>query len=277
MSLPYFDSPYREEPATHAAPARDPSSRSGRRKQKTRHSTTAARSTTEPRNEPRNDARRDSRHTRRHIPIRDAREDVHLEASHDPCGDPYRDPYRETRRESPRDALRDTSDSVDTAPTRRRSSRRRRRGAGGGATTPAPRLTSLPTTRTAYVETRLWLLSQHGPVCAYCGRRFSEEVMTLDHVQPRRGQTAYDRRDNLVLACPGCNGAKRDLAPLAFLLGARTRAVNLLRYGAHLSPMLRDMARALVPADLLDSIEHAGEEPADWELLDDDGTSPYRD
>src|SRR5215210_7013942 len=73
--------------------------------------------------------------------------------------------------------------------------------------------------------------------------------MTLDHVAPRRGQTAYDRRDNLVLACPGCNAAKRDLAPLAFLLGDRSRAANLLAYGAHLSPMLLDLARSLVSAE----------------------------
>jgi HNH endonuclease len=85
--------------------------------------------------------------------------------------------------------------------------------------------------------------------------------MTLDHVAPRRGLTAYDRRDNLVLACPGCNSAKRDQAPLAFLLASRPRAVNLVRYGAHLSPMLFDLARSLVPA-----------EPAP-----DDDESPYRD
>jgi 5-methylcytosine-specific restriction endonuclease McrA len=85
--------------------------------------------------------------------------------------------------------------------------------------------------------------------------------MTLDHVAPRRGQSAYDRRDNLVLACKSCNQKKRDLAPLAFLLGARNRAVNLLRYGKHLSSGLLELARSLVPA------HHVHE--------DDD--SPYRD
>ena len=100
--------------------------------------------------------------------------------------------------------------------------------------------------------------------------------MTLDHVAPRRGQTAYDRRDNLVLACPGCNAAKRDLAPLAFLLGARLRAANLLRYGAHLSPMLIDMASSLAPADAPPS-EADAEGPDPWDLLDEDGESPYRD
>ncbi len=77
--------------------------------------------------------------------------------------------------------------------------------------------------------------------------------MTLDHVAPRRGQTAYDRRDNLVLACQSCNAAKRDLAPLAFLLGARKRAKNLLRYGAHLSAGLLDLARSLVPEHELEA------------------------
>jgi len=86
-------------------------------------------------------------------------------------------------------------------------------------------------------------------VCAYCDGRFKPAVMTLDHVAPRRGQKAYDRRDNLVLACPGCNALKRDLAPMAFLLARRSRASNLLRYGTHLSPMLLDLARSLVPRD----------------------------
>ena len=83
--------------------------------------------------------------------------------------------------------------------------------------------------------------------------------MTLDHVAPRRGQTAYDRRDNLVLACPGCNAAKRDLPPTAYLLGSRGRAANLLRYGAHLSPMLLEIARALAPAgaSLVEDAAHA--------------------
>ncbi|MGH7677961.1 MAG: HNH endonuclease [Gemmatimonadaceae bacterium] len=121
-------------------------------------------------------------------------------------------------------------------------------------------LTSHPTTRNAFVATREWLLERHGPVCAYCGTRHHASHMTLDHVAPRRGQTAYDRRDNLVLACKSCNQKKRDLAPLAFLLGLRSRASNLLKYGAHLSSGLLELARSLVP---------------DHQQQDDD--SPYRD
>lgn len=96
--------------------------------------------------------------------------------------------------------------------------------------------------------------------------------MTLDHVAPRKGQTAYDRRDNLVLACPACNGAKRDMAPIAFLLGNRRRAVNLLRYGTHLSPMLVDLARSLVPEGTdVDAVERG------LDLVDLDDDSPYLD
>lgn len=145
---------------------------------------------------------------------------------------------------------------------RKRSRRGGHKRSKGPAATPVS-LTSHPTSRAAYVETREWLLATHGPVCAYCGSRFSARVMTLDHVAPRRGQTAYDRRDNLVLACSTCNAAKRDQAPLAFLLASRTRAVHLLSYGSHLSPMLVDLARSLVPAD------------AGSSAVDDD--SPYRD
>lgn len=101
--------------------------------------------------------------------------------------------------------------------------------------------------------------------------------MTLDHVAPRRGQTAYDRRDNLVLACPGCNMIKRDQAPLAFLLGSRIRAVNLVRYGSHLSPMLVDLARSLVPAGADATSPAADASAIDWaSLIDLDGESPYR-
>jgi hypothetical protein len=98
-------------------------------------------------------------------------------------------------------------------------------------------------------------------VCAYCGRRFTAKVMTLDHVAPRKGQTAYDRRDNLVLACPACNAAKRDQAPLSFLLASKVRAANLVRYGDHLSPMLVGLARSLAPDEALMA----------------DADSPYRD
>ena len=98
--------------------------------------------------------------------------------------------------------------------------------------------------------------------------------MTLDHVAPRRGQTAYDRRDNLVLACPGCNSAKRDMAPLAFLLASRPRAANLVRYGSHLSTMLLDLAKGLVPA--AEPVAETAATTSMWELdLDDE--SPYRD
>lgn len=138
--------------------------------------------------------------------------------------------------------------------------RKRRRRGGKGVYRQSDELTSHPTTRNAYVGTREWLLAQHGPVCAYCGSRFAADQMTLDHVAPRRGQTAYDRRDNLVLACQPCNGAKRDLAPLAFLLGNRNRARNLVRFGEHLSAGLLDLARSLLPA---------GYEPEE--------DSPYRD
>jgi hypothetical protein len=116
--------------------------------------------------------------------------------------------------------------------------------------------------------------------------------MTLDHVAPRRGQTAYDRRDNLVLACRGCNEAKRDLSPLAYLLAVRARAANLLRYGAHLSPGLLDLARSLMPKDhphhhhTAANESHAGNGSAGngkestrekFGIADDDGESPYKD
>ncbi len=127
----------------------------------------------------------------------------------------------------------------------RRRSRRRK----GSAYAPAPKvtLTSVPTGRAAYNDTRQWLLDQHGPVCAYCERAVPPRTITLDHVTPRRGQTAYDRRDNLVLCCRACNAAKRDQAILAFLLGNKARVVALYKYGQHLSHQLVEMVKDLLP------------------------------
>ena len=126
------------------------------------------------------------------------------------------------------------------------------------------------------METRAWLLKEHGPVCAYCGSKFAARTMTLDHVAPRRGQTAYDRRDNLVLACRSCNEKKRDLAPLAFLLGLRGRAANLMRYGSHLSEGLLDLARSLLPAG--ESPSSANTNHKRWNAATEpDDESPYRD
>lgn len=95
----------------------------------------------------------------------------------------------------------------------------------------------------SYGAHREWLLEQHGSVCAYCGTRVPAETITLDHVRPRRGQSAYDRPDNLVLCCRPCNAAKADTPLLAFLMAKRARGVFLLHYGEHLSDPLKDLAR----------------------------------
>lgn len=106
--------------------------------------------------------------------------------------------------------------------------------------------------------------------------------MTLDHVTPRLGQTAYDRRDNLVLACKRCNTAKADKPFLAYVLGQRARAENLLRYGQHLSEGILSILRPMVGPDW---VQPASSPPAHrparkkqrFGPLDLDGESPYRD
>lgn len=129
--------------------------------------------------------------------------------------------------------------------------RRRRRGGGGGGgakgTPRQPVLTSMATGRAAYTDTRHWLLDQFGPICAYCERIVPERTITLDHVTPRKGQTAYDRRDNLVLSCKTCNTAKADKPILVFLLGNRARVVAMYKYGQHLSHQLVEMVKDLLP------------------------------
>ena len=103
----------------------------------------------------------------------------------------------------------------------------------------------------SYQAHRDWLLAQHGAVCAYCGKNIALDEVTLDHVRPRRGQTAYDRPDNLVIACPTCNSAKADTPFLAFLLARRSRGVFLLHYGDHLSEGIKEIVRQVTERPLL--------------------------
>ena len=154
-----------------------------------------------------------------------------------------------------------------TPPKRKRRARGPRRGAASHASSQE---TSVPTGRRAYAETRRWLFAQHGPVCAYCGVKWTARGITLDHVTPRRGQTAYDRRDNLVLCCKRCNTAKADKPFLAFLFAQKARAKNLLRYGEHLSDGILDLCRQLagVPKPPVPRLVFGPE---------DDDESPYLD
>jgi len=103
----------------------------------------------------------------------------------------------------------------------------------------------------SYQAHRDWLIEKHGSVCAYCGTETDPETITLDHVRPRKGQSAYDRPDNLVLACRACNADKADVPLLTFLLGRRSRGVFLLHYGEHLSEALKELARKASERPLL--------------------------
>ena len=80
------------------------------------------------------------------------------------------------------------------------------------------------------------------------------------------------------------------MSPLAYLLAVRARAANLLRYGAHLSPGLLDLARSLMPKDYAAHAASDGNGNANGNGTgshaprekfslpdDDDGESPYRD
>jgi len=133
------------------------------------------------------------------------------------------------------------------------------------------------------VDSRRWLLDQHCPDCAYCERSVAERSITLDHVTPRKGLTAYDRRDNLVLSCKTCNAQKADKPILVFLLASRARVVAMYKYGQHLSHQLVEMIKDLLPEHerpALPSRRRATGKPrkSARELFGaDDGPSPYLD
>jgi len=157
----------------------------------------------------------------------------------------------------------------------RKRKRPSRRGGGGGH----EQHTSVPTGRAAYAETRRWLLATHGPVCAYCGSTFPARTMTLDHVTPRRGQSAFDRRDNLVLACKTCNSRKADKSFLAWVLGSKTRARHLYLYGQHLSAGILDILRPMAGDVVIPARAPAPRRKARhvFGAEADDGASPYSD
>ena len=54
-------------------------------------------------------------------------------------------------------------------------------------------------------------------ICHYCGKKFPEEELTLDHIVPvaRGGKST---RGNLVVCCRPCNQAKKYLTPAEMLL-----------------------------------------------------------
>ena len=105
----------------------------------------------------------------------------------------------------------------------------------------------------------------------------SARNITLDHVTPRKGQTAYDRRDNLVLACKRCNTAKADKPFLIYVMAQRIRATNLLRFGQHLSKGILDIVRPLADESLISSIVPASSRARVRYNEGSDDDSPYSD
>jgi 5-methylcytosine-specific restriction endonuclease McrA len=54
-------------------------------------------------------------------------------------------------------------------------------------------------------------------ICHYCGKKFPQDQLTLDHIVPvsRGGRST---RGNLVVACLDCNQKKKYLTPVEMLL-----------------------------------------------------------
>jgi len=56
------------------------------------------------------------------------------------------------------------------------------------------------------------ILSRDGHKCAYCGKKFKKEFLTVDHIVPRSrgGKNGWQ---NCICACKTCNHTKKDLTP----------------------------------------------------------------
>jgi 5-methylcytosine-specific restriction endonuclease McrA len=81
--------------------------------------------------------------------------------------------------------------------------------------------------------------------CVYCGEQFPEELLTVDHVQPRvrRGDRSAG---NLVTACGPCNTIKGHRRLSEFLRASPEARENFFRLAKHVWPrLLRDLEREL--------------------------------
>lgn len=76
--------------------------------------------------------------------------------------------------------------------------------------------------------------------CGYCGEPGDRATMTVDHVTPR-SQGGRSTWENLVAACSGCNGRKRDRTPEQARMPLRRRpheprAIPFLVVRKHTAP-----------------------------------------
>ena len=62
-----------------------------------------------------------------------------------------------------------------------------------------------------------WQAQLDRGVCHYCGRKFTREELTMDHVVPvvRGGKS---NKSNVVVCCKDCNNAKKYLTPAELIL-----------------------------------------------------------
>jgi HNH endonuclease len=89
-------------------------------------------------------------------------------------------------------------------------------------------------------------------MCAYCGRLFSEERLTRDHIIPR-SRKGLDVWTNVVTACDNCNHAKDDMLleecgmQLLYIPYAPTRAEGLILENRNILQCQMDYLLGFVP------------------------------
>jgi 5-methylcytosine-specific restriction endonuclease McrA len=62
-------------------------------------------------------------------------------------------------------------------------------------------------------KSRWWQQKTAPGLCHYCGKKFTYDQLTMDHLVPlaRGGRSS---KDNLVPSCKACNNVKKSLLPL---------------------------------------------------------------
>jgi 5-methylcytosine-specific restriction endonuclease McrA len=91
--------------------------------------------------------------------------------------------------------------------------------------------------------TRKEIYAAYNNTCAYCGKKFSTNMLNLDHVLPRSrgGKSTWD---NVVLSCLSCNLRKANKTPKEaglkmFVLPAKPHAKPNYFLGVHLNKPIR--------------------------------------
>ncbi|MFH2037351.1 MAG: HNH endonuclease [Candidatus Zixiibacteriota bacterium] len=74
-------------------------------------------------------------------------------------------------------------------------------------------------------KSQWWQNQLNAGICHYCGKQFSREELTMDHIVPvsRGGRS---NKGNIVASCKQCNSEKKYLTPVEMLMKKVNKSDN---------------------------------------------------